>query len=134
MYSIIKTFLYLKSSIGKVIALAVVVVLFNVMNLQASTVMLTNLTWTLTKNARIEGNLLIVNVSKDKANKGGIARTTVDLSSFSGKCYTARIKASLIDVSIPPHDWSGLKFQFHYRPSDNNARRRALLDEFRRKP
>jgi hypothetical protein len=82
--------------------------------ISASEVCLTNLTWKLTPNAKIEGNLLIVDVAKDKPDKGGFGKTTVDLSAFSGKCYTARINASLENVSTPPHNWSGLKFQFHY--------------------
>lgn len=75
---------------------------------------LTNLTWTLSQNARIEGNLLIVDVPADKAKEGGCARTRVDMTAYSGECYSFRIAASCAGMSAPPHHYSGLKFQTHY--------------------
>ena len=75
---------------------------------------LTNLMWTLSQNVKIEGNLLIVDVPADKAKEGGCARTRVDMTAYSGECYSFRIAASCAGMSAPPHHYSGLKFQTHY--------------------
>jgi len=100
-----------ESSTG-VAVLGVVVLVFCVA--RAYGVALTNLTWTLSQNAKIEGNLLIVDVPADKAKEGGIACARVDMSAYSGECYSLRIAASCTGISAPPHHYSGLKFQTHY--------------------
>ena len=57
--------------------------------------------WRLTRFAKIEGNRLIVDVPKDRAQEGGAARCTVDLRPFRGKGFRASVRASGRDVSKP---------------------------------
>ncbi|MBQ6337853.1 MAG: cellulase family glycosylhydrolase [Kiritimatiellae bacterium] len=81
----------------------------------ARTVPFTNLNWRLTRHARIEGNLLVVDVPPDKAREGGCGVARVDMSAFSGKCFIAQIVARGERISKPRQSWNGLKFMFHYK-------------------
>ena len=78
----------------------------------------TNLTWQLTRHARIEGNLLVVDVPPEKAREGGCGRARVDLSMLSGKGFQAEIVARGENISQPRDAWNGLKFMFHYKDSE----------------
>ena len=81
----------------------------------ARAVPFTNLNWRLTRHARIEGNLLVVDVPPDKAREGGCGVARVDMSAFSGKCFIAQIVARGAGISKPRQSWNGLKFMFHYK-------------------
>ena len=81
----------------------------------------TNLNWRLTRNARIEGNYLIVDVPPERAREGGSGLARVDLSAFSEKCFIAEIVASGERISKPRDSWNGLKFMFHYKNQDTGT-------------
>ena len=87
----------------------------------AQAVPFTNLAWRLTRHARIEGNLLVVDVPPDKAREGGHGLARVDLSAFSGKCFMAEIVARGERISKPRDSWNGLKFMFHYKDPETGA-------------
>ena len=91
---------------------------FSVLAANVSCSGFTNLTWKLTRHARIEGNLLIVDVPKDKAKEGGAGRARIDMSEFSGECYSAHINASAENISEPETKWGGMKFMFHYKDQE----------------
>ena len=87
----------------------------------AQAVPLTNLTWSLSRFARIEGTLLTVDVPPDKAGEGGCGRACVDLSAFSDKCFQAEIVARGENISKPRDSWNGLKFMFHYKNPETGS-------------
>ena len=94
----------------------------------------TNLSWRLTRNARIEGNCLVVDVPPEKAHEGGSGLARVDMSAFSGKCFMAEISARGERISKPRDSWNGLKFMFHYKNqdtgTDNWPNTRSRLGDF----
>lgn len=81
----------------------------------AADVSLTNLTWTLSRYARIDGNLLVVDVPSDRRQGESCARARIDMSAFSGECFALCVTASCEGMSKPSHIYNGLKFQVHYK-------------------
>lgn len=87
-------------------------------NVQTADPMLTPVTglkWVCTRNARIEGNLLIVDVPDDKAKEGGSATAFIDLKPYAGRGVKMSIRVRGERIAKPPLDWLGFKFQFHWR-------------------
>ena len=72
------------------------------------------LRWMTTQYARIEGNLLIVDVPVGEEKTGGLATAEIDLSAWDGKPVGAEIVASGERIAKPLHWYTGLKFQFEY--------------------
>ena len=85
----------------------------------AQAVPVTNLSWSLSRFARIEGNFLVVDVPPEKAREGGRGVAYVDLSKFDGKCIKAEIVARGENISKPRDSWNGLKFMFHYKDAES---------------
>jgi hypothetical protein len=75
----------------------------------------TSLSWSLSRFARIEGNILTVDVPPDQAKEGGSAVTMVDLTPINGQCFSASVKCRGENISKPFEHWNGLKFQFEFR-------------------
>ena len=75
----------------------------------------TSLDWKITRNARIEGNILVVDVPKGHEKDGGGAVAWVDLSSINGQCFSASVNCRGEDISKPAESWNGLKFQFEFK-------------------
>lgn len=75
---------------------------------------LSSLSWDLSRYARKDGSIITVDVPKGHEREGGSARVELDLSEFSGKCFTAEIAAQGERITEPPDRWNGLKFMFHY--------------------
>ena len=75
----------------------------------------TNLTWTLSRFARIEGTILTVDVPPDCAKEGGSAVAMVDMTPIDGQCFSASVRCRGENVSKPAEHWNGLKFQFEFR-------------------
>ena len=72
------------------------------------------LCWQCGPNARIVGNLLIVDVPVGEEKTGGLATTEIDLSAWDGKPVGAEIVASGERIAKPLYWYTGLKFQFEY--------------------
>ena len=72
------------------------------------------LCWQCGPNARIEGNLLVVDVPVGEEKTGGLATAEIDLSAHDGKPVGAEIVASGERIAKPLHWYTGLKFQFEY--------------------
>ena len=72
------------------------------------------LCWQCGPNARIEGNLLIVDVPVGEEKTGGLATAEIDLSAWDGKPVGAEIVASGERIAKPLNWYTGLKFQFEY--------------------
>ena len=72
------------------------------------------LCWQCGPNARIEGNLLVVDVPVGEEKTGGLATAELDLSAWDGKPVGAEIVASGERIAKPLHWYTGLKFQFEY--------------------
>ena len=72
------------------------------------------LQWRCGPNARIEGNLLIVDVPIGEEETGGLATASVDLSAWDGRPVGAEIVASGEGIAKPLHWYTGLKFQIEY--------------------
>ena len=81
----------------------------------ASDIVGTSLTWSLSRFAKIEGNILTVDVAPDQAKEGGSAVTMVDLTPINGQCFSASVKCRGENISKPFEHWNGLKFQFEFR-------------------
>lgn len=75
---------------------------------------LASLDWQLSRFAHKDGNLITVDVPKGSEREGGSARLMLDLSQFSGKCFTAEISAEGQRITQPRDRWNGLKFMLHY--------------------
>ena len=71
--------------------------------------------WTLSRHAKIDGNVLTVDVPPDCAKEGGSAVAMVDLTPINGQCFSASVKCRGENISRPPEYWNGLKFQFEFR-------------------
>ena len=72
------------------------------------------LQWKCGPNARIEGNLLIVDVPVGEEKTGGLATADLDIAAWDGKPIGASIVASGERIAKPLHWYTGLKFQFEY--------------------
>ena len=72
------------------------------------------LKWKCGPNARIEGNLLIVDVPVGEEKTGGLATADLDITAWDGKPIGASIVASGERIAKPLHWYTGLKFQFEY--------------------
>ena len=72
------------------------------------------LEWKCGPNARIEGNLLIVDVPVGEEEAGGLATAQLDIAEWDGKPIGASIVASGERIAKPIHWYTGLKFQFEY--------------------
>ena len=72
------------------------------------------LKWKCGPNARIEGNLLIVDVPVGEEVTGGLATAQLDITEWDGKPIGASIVASGERIAKPLHWYTGLKFQFEY--------------------
>ncbi len=72
------------------------------------------LQWKCGPNARIEGNLLIVDVPVGEEKTGGLASAELDIAAWDGKPIGAEIVASGENIAKPLHWYTGLKFQFEY--------------------
>ncbi len=72
------------------------------------------LCWQCGPNARIEGDLLIVDVPVGEEKTGGLATAEIDLSAWDGKPVGAEIVASGERIAKPLNWYTGLKFQFEY--------------------
>ncbi len=72
------------------------------------------LQWHCGPNARIEGNLLIVDVPVGEEKTGGLATANLDITAWDGKPIGASIVASGERIAKPLHWYTGLKFQFEY--------------------
>ena len=77
------------------------------------------LQWKCGPNARIEGNLLIVDVSVGEEKTGGLATAELDITEWDGKPVGASIVASGERITKPLHWYTGLKFQFEYEDADS---------------
>ena len=75
----------------------------------------TSLSWSLSRFAKIEGDILTVDVPPGQAKEGGSAVTTVDLTPINGQCFSASVKCRGENISKPFEHWNGLKFQFEFR-------------------
>ena len=75
----------------------------------------TAFSWNLSRFAKIEGNILTVDVPPDQAKEGGNAVTMVDLTPINGQCFSASVKCRGENISKPFEHWNGLKFQFEFR-------------------
>ena len=72
------------------------------------------LEWKCGPNARIEGNLLIVDVPVGEEKTGGLATADLDITAWDGKPIGASIVAGGERIAKPLHWYTGLKFQFEY--------------------
>ena len=72
------------------------------------------LNWKCGPNARIEGNLLIVDVPVGEEVTGGLATAELDIAEWDGRPIGAEIVASGERIAKPIHWYTGLKFQFEY--------------------
>ncbi len=72
------------------------------------------LCWQCGPNARIEGDLLIVDVPVGEEKTGGLATAEIDLSAWDGKPVGAEIVAGGERIAKPLNWYTGLKFQFEY--------------------
>ena len=75
----------------------------------------TALSWNLSRFAKIDGNILTVDVPPDQAKEGGSAVAMVDLSGINGQCFSASVRCRGENISKPFEHWNGLKFQFEFR-------------------
>ena len=75
----------------------------------------TSLTWSLSRFAKIEGDILTVDVPPDCAKEGGGAVAMVDLTPINGQCFSASVRCRGENISKPFEHWNGLKFQFEFR-------------------
>ena len=75
----------------------------------------TSLSWTLSRFARIEGDILTVDVPPDCAKEGGSAVAMVDMTPIDGQCFSASVRCRGENISKPFEHWNGLKFQFEFR-------------------
>ena len=73
-----------------------------------------SLEWKCGPNARIEGNLLIVDVPVGEEKTGGLATAQLDITEWDGRPIGASIVASGERIAKPLHWYTGLKFQFEY--------------------
>ncbi len=73
---------------------------------------LTNLVWRIPRYAKIEGNILTVDVPKGQS--WCMCTADIDLSKYDYKGFTAEIRAEGTDISVPRERWNGLKFMFSY--------------------
>ena len=77
------------------------------------------LVWECGPNARIESNLLIVDVPVVEEKTGGLAAAGLDLATWDDRAVGAEIVASGTGISKPLHWYNGLKFQFEYEDADS---------------
>ncbi|MBP5543973.1 MAG: cellulase family glycosylhydrolase [Kiritimatiellae bacterium] len=75
----------------------------------------TSLSWSLSRFARIEGDILTVDVPPDCAKEGGSAVAMVDMTPIDGQCFSASVRCRGENISKPFEHWNGLKFQFEFR-------------------
>ena len=75
--------------------------------------------WECGPNARIEGNILIVDVPVGEEKTGGLAAAKVDLAEWDDRAAGAEIVARGERISKPLHWYNGLKFQFEYEDADS---------------
>ena len=95
--------------------LIAVAVLLPALAMPASDIVGTSFSWSLSRFAKIEGNILTVDVPPDSAKEGGSAVAMVDLTSINGQCFSASVKCRGENISKPFEHWNGLKFQFEFR-------------------
>ena len=74
-----------------------------------------SLFWSLSRFAKIDGDILTVDVPPDCAKEGGSAVAMVDLTPINGQCFSASVKCRGENISKPFEHWNGLKFQFEFR-------------------
>ena len=72
------------------------------------------LTWRLTSYARIENNILTVDVPAGAGNGTYGAFATLDLTPYARQRILATVTISGENISPPPSTWLGLKFMLHY--------------------
>ena len=75
--------------------------------------------WECGPNARIEGNMLIVDVPVGEEKTGGLAAAGLDLAEWDDRAVGAEIVARGERISKPLHWYNGLKFQFEYEDADS---------------
>ena len=75
--------------------------------------------WECGPNARIDGNLLIVDVPVGEEKTGGLAAAGLDLAAWDDRAAGAEIVARGERISKPFHWYNGLKFQFEYEDADS---------------
>ncbi len=75
----------------------------------------TGLKWTCHGSSRIEGDLLIVDVPKEKARNGGYATAEIDLRPYAGSGVKMRVKAKGDGIAEPEISYMGFKFQFQWK-------------------
>ena len=71
--------------------------------------------WRLDPSARLDGSLLTIEVPKGAS--GGMARCTVDLSSFP-QGVELQVRARGESITRPKERWLGTKFMLHYRDGE----------------
>ena len=75
----------------------------------------TSLSWSLSRFAKIDGDILTVDVPPDCAKEGGSAIAMVDLTPIDAQCFSASVRCRGENISKPFEHWNGLKFQFEFR-------------------
>ena len=75
----------------------------------------TSLSWNLSRFAKIEGDILTVDVPPDCAKEGGSAVAIIDMTPIDGQCFSASVRCRGENISKPFEHWNGLKFQFEFR-------------------
>lgn len=73
--------------------------------------------WQLDRFARIEGNLLIVEVPKGETD--GAARATIELPN-AGRGVEMSIRCRGTNITRPEQNWLGTKFMLHFVDADGN--------------
>lgn len=92
-----------------------ILVAFAAMTLGAGEIAGTSIKWSLSRFAKIDGNVLTVDVPPDRAKEGGNAIAWVELSPIDGQCFSASVRCRGENISKPAEHWNGLKFQFEFR-------------------
>ncbi len=90
--------------------------------------------WKLPPYAKIEGDILTVDVPEAAARQGCRAEAEIDLSRYDGVPFEAEIEAWGEHIGRPRDAWNGLKFQFEYVDPDTGETQypntASLRDDF----
>ena len=79
--------------------------------------------WRLTPGCRIDGDLLTVSIPDGLYPQTQWAQTDIDLSSWEGKGFEARIQARGENIATPTEPWLGFKFMLSWRDRFTGAMR-----------
>ena len=74
--------------------------------------------WKLPPYAKLEGNILTIDVPETAARQGCRVEAEIDLSCYDGVPFEAEIEAWGERIGKPRDAWNGLKFQFEYVDPD----------------